>query len=110
MFAYASCLVENGLVDEVFLSFLVVGHTHCNLDQEFSVIWNKIQASEFIGTPVGMWELLKIANCTALEKRPLYVEHLEHCHDWKKYFAPILNREIKFYQVLWLSTKIWILI
>jgi hypothetical protein len=35
MFAYLSLLVQSGAMDEVNLSFLIAGHTHCPLDQYF---------------------------------------------------------------------------
>jgi hypothetical protein len=41
MFCYASLLVELGSFDTVNINFLVVGHTHCNLDQTFSVCHRK---------------------------------------------------------------------
>ena len=38
MFAYCASLVALGYFREVFLSFLIVGHTHEDIDQQFSII------------------------------------------------------------------------
>ena len=49
MFAYLSLLVQSGAMDEVNLSFLIAGHTHCPLDQYFSVLGKAIHKANFIG-------------------------------------------------------------
>jgi hypothetical protein len=38
MFAYLKSLVDMGVFKEIFLNFLPVGHTHCDIDQLFSRI------------------------------------------------------------------------
>ena len=98
MFSYASALVEMGYLDEVFLSFLIVGHTHCNLDQNFSVLAKKIYNSQFIGSPVAMRALYNTAHEDEND-RPLYNIHLEYVHDFKTQFAPIITKKLKFFQV-----------
>ena len=76
MLCYASLLIELGYVDEIELSFLVVGHTHCYLDQQFSVYSKKIYNSPFINSPMAMRALVGVAH--ANEKlRPLYNEHCQ---------------------------------
>jgi hypothetical protein len=99
MFAFASALVEMGYVDEVYLSFLIVGHTHCNLDQNFSVLSKKIHSSQFIGSPIAMRALYNTAH-EKDEDRPLYNIHLEYVHDYKRLFSPIISKKLKFFQVL----------
>jgi hypothetical protein len=98
MYSYASALVEMGYLDEVFMNFLIVGHTHCNLDQNFSVISKKVHSSEFIGSPVAMRALYNTAHDRE-EDRPLYNIHLEYVHDYKKHFAPVITKKLKFFQV-----------
>jgi hypothetical protein len=102
MFSYASALVEMGYLEEVFLSFLIVGHTHCNLDQNFSVLSKKIHNSQFIGSPIAMRALYNTAH-EKDEDRPLYNIHLEYVHDYKKQFANIITKKLKFFQVNYLN-------
>jgi hypothetical protein len=111
MFCYASLLVETGMVDEVNLNFLVVGHTHCNLDQEFSVHSKKINSSAWIGSPLAMQELyLNAHKESALlnnnddpENEPAPRKtlsfQLQYMFDWKSFFKPIVSKTIKYYQV-----------
>ena len=108
MFSYASLLVEAGLVDEVYLSFLVVGHTHCNLDQEFSFMSKYISKSAWIGSPLAMQELYLTASHQAQEEKASKGEHvtritvgvqLRYVFDWMEFFTPIVNKNIKYFQV-----------
>ena len=112
MFCYASLLVETGMVDEVNLSFLVVGHTHCNLDQEFSVHSKKITSSAWIGSPLAMQELYlnahkesELLNVSSDDPDPEPVRRktlsfqLQYLYDWKSFFKSIVNKTIKYYQV-----------
>jgi hypothetical protein len=57
MFAYCSKLVEDGVLDRIYLDFLVVGHTHSSIDQYFSVLATAIRKSKFIGSPQALWNL-----------------------------------------------------
>ena len=108
MFAYASLIVEAGLVDEVYLSFLVVGHTHCNLDQEFSFISKYISKSAWIGSPLAMQELYLVASRQAQAEKIKKGEsdgritlgvQLLYVFDWKEFFAAVVNKNIKYFQV-----------
>jgi hypothetical protein len=100
MFCYASLLVESNFVDEVYLSFLVVGHTHCNLDQEFSCVSTRIDECCFIGSPLAMRELyMTVHNPDAHPDRKCFSMHLKHTYDWKEYFKDICNTSIKYFQV-----------
>jgi hypothetical protein len=98
MFCYASLLVELGYFDEFNVNFLVVGHTHCNLDQNFSVLSSKINDAPYVASPLAMRDLLGIAHKDRLE-RPLYNIEVEVVHDYKTFFEPFVNKSIKFYQV-----------
>jgi len=82
---FASLLVETGYADTIFMSFLVVGHTHCNLDQAFSVIAKKIAASYWVGSPIGMQALYAVAH-NGPERPNIQIVHL---HDWKKFFENV---------------------
>ena len=48
MFSDCSLLVETGLLDEIYVNFLIVGHTHISIDQYFSVLSRAINRAEFI--------------------------------------------------------------
>ncbi len=70
MFGYLSTLVEHDVFEEIFVNFLIVGHTHASIDQYFSVLSNKIAEQKFIGTPKMLMALLSVAHAVANE-RPL---------------------------------------
>jgi hypothetical protein len=110
MFCYSSLLIETGFADEVNLNFLVVGHTHCNLDQEFSFHSKKIDASGWICSPLAMQELYLNAHKEHVEqaeakdgqarpKRQTISIQLQYLYDWKSFFAPVINKNIKYFQV-----------
>jgi hypothetical protein len=82
MFCYASLLVELGYFKEVNINFLVVGHTHCSLDQNFSVLSKRIHDSAYIASPLALRDLLGIAHKDK-NKRPWYNVALEVVHDYK---------------------------
>jgi len=98
MFAYASLMVELGYFDEFNLNFLIVGHTHCNLDQNFSVLATKIHDAEYVNSPIAMRDLLGIAH-KDLNERPTYNIKVDVVHDYKTFFEPFVNKSIKYYQV-----------
>ena len=98
MFCYASLLVEAGYANEIQLGFLIVGHTHCNLDQNFSVLSKKIDDVSFIGSPLALRELYQSAHKKE-EDRPVLNIQLHYVYDWKGHFKDILNKDIKYFQV-----------
>jgi hypothetical protein len=98
MFCYASLLVEAGYAGEIHLSFLVVGHTHCNLDQNFSVLSKKISDAVYIGSPLALHELYGVAH-SELRHRPQVNIQLQYVYDWVTHFKDVVNKEIKYFQV-----------
>ena len=48
---WAAALVMRGVVRSVSFHFLVVGHTHINLDQRFSIIAKGLNQQAILGTP-----------------------------------------------------------
>ena len=48
MFAFCACPVALGHFREVQLSFLIVGHTHDDIDQRFSVISNILKRQDIL--------------------------------------------------------------
>lgn len=49
MFAFLSDLVERGILSEAFLSFLMKGHTHTDIDQVFG--WIADELKSYTGIP-----------------------------------------------------------
>jgi hypothetical protein len=98
MFCYASLLCEAGFADEINLSFLIVGHTHCNLDQNFSVLSKKIEDASWIGSPLALHELYSIAHSQEKHRPKLNIQ-LRYVYDWKSHFKDVENTDIKYFQV-----------
>ena len=74
------------------INFLIVGHTHCSLDQYFSVISRAILNCEFIGSPEGLIELYGTAHQgTAVSQRPLVNRQVHAIYDWVQFYAPFIN-------------------
>jgi len=65
MFALCATFVGLGFFQEVQLSFLIVGHTHEDIDQRFNIISNMLKRKDID----SMDELLSL-----VEKRTLYME------------------------------------
>lgn len=103
MFAFFASVIELEIFDEIRVNFLIVGHTHSNLDQFFSVYSKKIRKSEFIASPLAMQELYNSAhNLTKhpeFEPRRHALEFLRFTHDWVTFFGPILNKKLKWYKI-----------
>jgi hypothetical protein len=98
MFAYLSMLIELGHFDEIYVRFLIVGHTHSDPDQMFSVLTKKIKSTKFIGSPISFRGLLKIAH-NNIELRPAVVREINVVYDMKEAFTPYINPDIKNYQI-----------
>jgi len=75
MMGYLSHLVEAEEFDWIEMRFLVVGHTHCSIDQYFSVLSAFLSACAFIPTPMALRYVLSIAHHED-NKRPLIVRPL----------------------------------
>ena len=100
MFTYMSMLVEKCCFDTVEANFMIVGHTHSNLDQYFSVLSGAIQNAEFIGSPFALWELLQNAHSKdATYSRPLVNRRIDVYYDMKEFFEPYRNVDISGYQI-----------
>jgi hypothetical protein len=82
MFALCTTLVGLGYFQEVQLYFLIVGHTHENIDQRFSIISNTLKRTNID----SLKELLEL-----VQRRTSYTEafvsarHLENVRDWKSF-------------------------
>ena len=48
LFAYLKLLVDCGNFDHIYVNFLPVGHTHCDIDQLFSRIGTYLRGDNFL--------------------------------------------------------------
>jgi hypothetical protein len=97
MYAYLSGLVELKHFDSIFINFLIVGHTHGADDQLFSVLGRKIHWARFIGSPMSLDALLKIAHARP-EDRPHLVKRIKVIYDIKTALDPYINKGVHNYQ------------
>jgi hypothetical protein len=96
MMTYMSLLVESKLFEEVEMNFLIVGHTHCSIDQFFSSLSTAINEASFIGSPLALINLF-------VEKRkrdPSLIQisvakPIVVYYDFKKAIEPYINKKIK---------------
>ena len=88
-------LVELGFVDRIFLNFLIVGHTHCSIDQYFSVLTRAIKKCSFIGSPMALWNLYAVAHKNE-KRRPSINKLIEVVYDMKAMLKPYLNPAMYF--------------
>ena len=70
----------------------IQGHTHCYVDQVFSVISKKIRSSAWIGSVPALHELYKIAHTNEEFRNSLKILSLKFIHDWKNHFDPWVNK------------------
>ena len=100
MFAFYATLVGLGYFAEVYLSFLLVGHTHEDIDQRFSVISDTLKRHGID----SMQELLELIQKGASHSEAFTkTRHLEYVWDWKKFSTPFLYRGLNTY--VGISTK-----
>ena len=95
MFCYFSLLIELGILDRVEINFLIVGHTHCCIDQYFSVLSGAVKGSEFIGSPTSIQFLYQYAHSNSKD-RPLMQRVLHSTYDYVKMFQPYVNKVVHY--------------
>ena len=79
-----------GIFREIQLSFLLVGHTHEDIDQRFSTISSALKRQDIN----SLKELLQIIQEKPTRTEPFVVaEHLEHIRDWKSFISPYLRED-----------------
>jgi hypothetical protein len=87
MFALCAALVGLGYFQDVQLCFLIVGHTHENIDQRFNIISNTLKKTNID----SLKELLEIMQRgTSYTKAFVSARHLENVRDWKSFITPHL--------------------
>ena len=58
IFGFMSLLVDLGYFETIQLNYLVVGHTHCPIDQKLGAMTTVIDQHDFIATPEALKHLL----------------------------------------------------
>ena len=126
MFAYVSYLIECCCMEQIFINFLVAGHTHCEPDQVFSSYSYVLKRdSIFIATPLGLeYYLQEVGRASKPVEivEPVDVDEdqsgtdddvevLKHyrkaavfrridvMYDIKAMLKPYINNSLKYYQV-----------
>ena len=89
--ALMSTLIEMFYLDEIHCNFLVVGHTHCSVDQYFGVCTKCIKKQHWIGSPMSFQSLLKTAHNDP-KRRPTVNRQIVVIFDFRHYFASIINK------------------
>lgn len=97
VFTYLSALVELNYFDEIYINFLIVGHTHNRTDQYFSTLSSLLYSIFFCASPLALVALLK-GNPTPL---PLVVKRIDIIYevDTAMNKLQVINKKIKYYQV-----------
>jgi len=101
MMGYLSLLVEKGIFEEIDINFLLVGHTHGSLDQQFSVYSKKIKSrqTKFIGSRMALHDLLRNAyQSSHAWKKPTISKQIQVVYDFKAMLLPCINKSLKYYQ------------
>jgi hypothetical protein len=99
MFCYLSLLIEYGHFKYIQVNFLIVGHTHCRLDQYFSTICAILRSAQFIATTIALMELLSIKPEGSDYKVPKIQRIVHVIYDVKEAFKDYYNKGIHYYQV-----------
>ena len=82
MFALCAALVGLGYFKEVQLCFFIVGHTHEDIDQRFSIILNTLKRTSID----SLKELLQLVERgTSYTKAFVSTKYLENVKDWKSF-------------------------
>ena len=100
LLTYFSHLVEQGYMDSLQLNFMVVGHTHANIDQIFSSFTKFKKKATFIGTPAALFHYLKThGQGSRCYRCPIVCEKLDVLFDYVGAFKSYRNTSIKYYQI-----------
>ena len=101
MFAWFAHLVEDCYFDSVEMFFLIAGHTHSPIDQNFSVQGAAIARADFIGSKLAMAELFLAAHDVTKQKnkdaRIQKVIEMETYHDYDEKYSAVINPLFKYH-------------
>ena len=89
MFAFCAALVALGHFREVQMYFLIVGHTHEDIDQKFSVLSRVLKRQDVLSLR-DMLALVESGSSSA-DVTFTSAELLENIWDWSKFITPYLH-------------------
>ncbi len=79
---------------------MIVGHTHNILDQWFSVLAKAIKGADFVGSVLALHAIYRLAHSEEeADKRPRHIYQLQTYHDWRRFYNPVRNTEIRNYGI-----------
>lgn len=93
MIAFLAMLVFHGYVADVYLSFLIVGHTHEDIDQLFSVISRFFKRLGSVLTPQRFMAEISAA-VTDKKNRPCSSERIDCVLNWSAHLRPHLVKPL----------------
>lgn len=80
-------LVEADIFERVSMNFLLVGHTHCDIDQVFSVIARALRNTSTVST---LDDLHGVITSSRQGQNAFHVEHLLDICDWKPWLNSVM--------------------
>lgn len=89
VFTLVSLMVQKGFFKAVHINFLIVGHTHCSIDQYFSVVARALHRCSYIASPLALETVWSTA-FTGDDKgrlNPLVIRKIDAVYDLKAEFA-----------------------
>ena len=89
LLAFFGMLVHHGYVREVQFSFLLVGHTHEDIDQLFSVLSKHFKSRHPQGLLTPQTFLSAVKEALQKHREPV-VEEMQHVRDWIRFLRPHL--------------------
>jgi len=87
VFTYLSLLVERQYFTTIRVNFLIVGHTHCPIDQYFSTRSKIRKQTHFIGSPLSLQFLFH-------DHQVSVTRVITILHDWKSWLEPVINQKL----------------
>ena len=91
LFEFWTLLVESGVFNEIFVSFFLVGHTHADIDQLFSVLTKKLRSCD--AYTFDQWSSHVRAAYLNTQQNVRDVVYLWAVHDFKSWLMSVINRE-----------------
>jgi hypothetical protein len=87
---FFAMLVYHGYTNDVYFSFLLVGHTHEDIDQLFSILSRFLKGIGRVVDPLQFDADLK----AAMKERPACFEHISSVFDWIGFLKPSLRTPV----------------
>lgn len=86
MLLFLAMLVFHNYTNDIYLSFLLVGHTHEDIDQLFSILSRFLKGVGRVVDP----EQFEVDLKAAMGNRPAHFEHILSVFDWSNFLRPSL--------------------